>query len=326
MNKNILVLGGAGYVGSSLVPELLDKGHNVSVYDLFLYGNHLKTHKNLKIFRGDIRDLIYLSECLKNIDTVIHLACISNDPSFELNPKLSKTINYECFEPFVDLSIASGVNRFIFASSSSVYGIKKEKNVTEKSILEPLTYYSKYKVKCEEILLSKKSQSFNPIILRPSTVNGYSPRMRLDVVVNIMTNLAYHKKKITVFGGDQLRPNIYIKDMVRAYIAVLDAPISLVSNQIFNVGDENLSVSQIAEIVKKEISPNIIIDKSTTKDNRSYHVSSSKIKDILNFNLKFRVNDGIKSMVDAFVSKKIINTFENDEFYNLKVLNNINLS
>ena len=325
MTKNILVLGGGGYVGSVLVPKLIFYGYKVVVYDLFLYGNYLKSHSNLKIIQGDIRNINKIKTSLTNIDTVIHLACISNDPSFELNPLLSKSINYDCFEPFVDLSIKAGVNKFIFASSSSVYGIKKEKNVKETSKLEPLTDYSKYKVECEKILISKKTTNFHPTILRPSTVNGYSPRQRLDVVVNIMTNLAFHKKKITVFGGNQLRPNIYIEDMVRAYLCILKSPIELISGEIFNVGDENLSVSDIALKVKDIIHENINIEVTKTDDNRSYHVSSKKINSILNFDLKYNVSHGIDSLITAFKKRLLTQTFDNDDYYNIKVLKKIDL-
>ena len=323
--KKLLVIGGGGYVGTVLVDKLLSIGYEVSVYDLFIYGNYLKNNSNLKIITGDVRDIKKLKKSLKGIDTVIHLACISNDPSFELNPLLAKSINYDCFEPLVEIAIESGINRFIYASSSSVYGIKKEKDVNENSTLEPLTDYSKFKVKCEEILLNSTQKNFHPIILRPSTVNGYSPRQRLDVVVNIMTNLAYHNNKITVFGGDQLRPNIYIEDMIRAYLCVLEAPLNLVSGEAFNVGDENLTVSEIALSVKKVFNKNIIIEKSHSEDNRSYHVSSSKIEKQLNFNLKYNINDGIKSLLSAFSMEKLKNTMTNDKFYNLKVLAKTNL-
>ena len=323
--KKILVIGGGGYVGTVLVDKLLSIGYEVFVYDLFIYGNFLKNNRNLKIISGDVRHIEKLKKSLKGIDTIIHLACISNDPSFELNPLLAKSINFDCFEPLVDIAIENGISRFIYASSSSVYGIKKEKDVNESCALEPLTDYSKFKVKCEEILINKKQKNFHPIILRPSTVNGYSPRQRLDVVVNIMTNLAYHNKKITVFGGDQLRPNIYIEDMIRAYLCVLEAPLHLVSGEIFNVGDENLTVNEIALSVKKIFKENIIIEKSYSEDNRSYHVSSSKIKKQLNFNLNYNVIDGIKSLINAFSTKKIKNTMSDDSYYNLKVIAKTNL-
>lgn len=324
MKKNILVIGGGGYVGSSLVPALIRDGYNVTVYDLFLYGNYLPDHNNLKILKGDVRNLVLLKKALLNIDSVIHLACISNDPSFELKPELARSINYDFFEPLVKLSSDIGISKFIFASSSSVYGIKKDKNVIEESELKPLTDYSKYKVLCEEILLKYKTEHFCPVILRPSTVNGYSPRLRLDVVVNIMTNLAYHTGKIKVFGGDQLRPNIFMQDMVRAYINVLKSPNHIVSGNAYNVGDENISVKEISETVKNIIAKNIQIEVSKTDDIRSYHISSRKIKKELGFDLKYNIKDGIKSLIDKFDKNFFTDTLNDDRYYNLRVLNKSN--
>ena len=222
--QNILVIGGAGYVGCKLIPALLEKEYKVTVFDLMIYGNKLPSkNKNLKIVKGDIRDISKLNEILKNQDAVIHLACISNDPSFELNPKLGKQVNFDCFEPLVVASKKNGIKHFIFASSSSVYGVKETPEVTEDVTLEPLTDYSKFKAQCEDVLFSNTSLNFVGTVLRPATVCGYSPRQRLDLVVNILTNFAYHKKKIKIFGGNQLRPNIHINDMVDSYICVLEA-------------------------------------------------------------------------------------------------------
>ena len=223
--KNILITGGAGYVGSVLTKDLLKKGYQVTVLDLMIYGSEVLTkHKNLSIVKGDIRDQNLLNKLLPNHDVVIHLACISNDPSFELNPQLGKSINLDAFRPLVELSKKNKVKRFIYASTSSVYGIKSEKDVNENMSLEPLTDYSKYKVDCEIILNKYISEDFTPVTIRPATVCGYSPRQRLDVVVNILTNLAYHKREISIFGGKQLRPNIHIEDMVRAYETIIEAP------------------------------------------------------------------------------------------------------
>ena len=216
---NIFVTGGGGYVGSSLVPKLLEEGHKVTVYDLMIYGdNVLNSHQNLKVVKGDLRNLDLLKKSIPNHDALIHLACISNDPSFELNPDLGKSINLDSFEPLVKIAEDSGIKRFLNASSSSVYGVKDSDNVHEEMSLEPLTDYSKYKAQCEDILIKYNSNNFITSTIRPATVCGYSKRQRLDVVVNIFTNIAFHKKKITVFGGDQLRPNIHIEDMLCDYI------------------------------------------------------------------------------------------------------------
>ncbi len=324
--KRIFVTGGGGYVGASLIPRLLSENYYVTVIDLFIYGQDvIKPHKNLRIIKGDIRDQNLLTKIIKDNDIVIHLACISNDPSFELNPNLGKSINLDSFEPLVKISIDNKINRFIYASSSSVYGVKKETNVTEEKKLEPLTDYSKYKAKCELILHRYCSENFSPVTLRPATVCGYSPRQRLDVVVNILTNLAYHKGEITVFGGDQLRPNIHISDMVDAYLAVINSDKEDIHNQIFNVGYENQKVIKIAEIVKNNLKKNVSINVQVSNDDRSYHISSEKIKRILNFNPKKSIDDAVKDLVYAFEKKILVNTFNNDNYFNIKKMQNINL-
>ena len=194
--KKIIVIGGAGYVGSQLVAKLLKDNYEVTVFDLMIYGNNLPSNdKKLRLVQGDVRDIQKLKKSLKNQDALIHLACISNDPSFELNPKLGQEINFDCFEPLVVTSKELGIKHFIYASSSSVYGVKDTPTVTEEASLEPLTDYSKFKAQCEEILLSHTNDNFIGTIIRPATVCGYSPRQRLDLVVNILTNHAYHKKK-----------------------------------------------------------------------------------------------------------------------------------
>ena len=324
--KKIFVTGGGGYVGAVLIPKLLDENYEVTVLDLFIYGeNVLQTHKNLKKIKGDIRDQVLLKECIKGSDIVIHLACISNDPSFELNPQLGKTINLDSFEPLVEISLKNNVKRFIYASSSSVYGVKKETDVTEDKSLEPLTDYSKYKVECEKILHKYASDNFSPITIRPATVCGFSPRQRLDVVVNILTNLAFHKRNITVFGGEQLRPNIHIYDMVDAYLALISANKNLVHNEIFNAGFENQKVINIAKIVKENVGLDVKIDIEESNDDRSYHISSKKIKNILNFEPKKTIDDAVKELIHAFEKKILVNTFNDDGFFNIKRMQNINM-
>jgi nucleoside-diphosphate-sugar epimerase len=323
--KKIFITGGAGYVGTELSKHLLEKGYEVTVFDLFIYGQTLEEHKNLKLIKGDIRNQELLKKCLKDHDAVIHLACISNDPSFELNPKLGKEINLDAFEPLVKISKETDIKRFIYASSSSVYGIKSEKNVTEDMSLEPLTDYSKFKAECEKILFKYKSDDFITSIIRPATVCGYSPRQRLDLVVNILANFAYHKREISVLGGSQLRPNIHIKDMIRSYSFLLEQDDKKINGEIFNVGYENKSINQLANEVITVFGDDIKIIKFPSNDNRSYHISSSKIHDLLGFKNNFTIIDAIKDLKFAFENKKLINTFDNINFFNIKKMQSIKL-
>jgi nucleoside-diphosphate-sugar epimerase len=304
----------------------LNKGHKVTVVDLMIYGKDvLKKNTNLQIIKGDIRDKNLLEKILPDHEAVIHLACISNDPSFELNPSLGKSINLDAFTPLVEISRKKGVQRFIYASTSSVYGIKEEKDVDETMSLEPLTDYSKFKVDCEIILKKYISENFTPIIIRPATVCGYSPRQRLDVVVNILTNLAYHNRKITVYGGNQLRPNIHIKDMVRAYDTFITAPASQVSGEVFNVGLENHSVIELANIVKDVIGTDVTLETKDTNDKRSYHISSEKIKKILNFKTNFTIKDAVYDLKIAFEKNLLLNSLIDEKYFNLKRMRSINL-
>jgi nucleoside-diphosphate-sugar epimerase len=324
--KKIFITGGAGYVGSKLVPKLLSLNYEVTIFDLMIYGeNVLDDHIKLKKIKGDIRDINLLEKYLPGNDVLIHLACISNDPSFELNPTLGKSINLDAFEPLVQASIKSGIFQFIYASSSSVYGIKKEKNVTEDMPLEPLTDYSKFKGDCERILNSYSSDNFITTTIRPSTVCGYAKRQRLDLVVNILTNHAFHNREIKVFGGDQLRPNIHIDDMVNTYLAVLDAEPKKINKEIFNVGFRNQSVNELAEDVKTIIGNDIKIINIKSNDNRSYHISSEKIKDVLGFETKYTVKDAVADLKKSFEKKLLTNTFDNELFYNIKRMNSIKL-
>ncbi len=322
----ILITGGAGYVGSKLVPRLLNLNYHISVLDLMIFGEDvLEKNKNLSLIKGDIRDKDLLERIVPGHDIVIHLACISNDPSFELNPKLGKSINFDAFEPLVNISRKNNVNKFIYASSSSVYGIKSEKNVTEDMSLDPLTDYSRFKADCEKILNSYKTDDFVTTTIRPSTVCGYAKRQRLDLVVNILTNNAFHKKEIKVFGGEQLRPNIHIDDMIDSYIAIINAPNKKINGEIFNVGFKNQTVFQLAENVQEILNDNVKIIKVKSNDNRSYHVSCEKIKDILGFQPKKTVKDAVIDLKDAFEKNLLPNSFEDEKYFNIKRMQNINL-
>ena len=326
MLENILITGGAGYVGSALVPKLLKEGYKVTVLDLMIYGQDvLKPHKNLKILKGDIRDQNLLKKNIANMDAVIHLACISNDPSFELNKTLGRDINLNAFEPLVKISRDCRVKRFIYASSSSVYGIKKETNVNEEMNLEPLTDYSKFKADCEKILQKYQNIDFTTVTIRPATVCGFAPRQRLDLVVNILTNLAYHKREITVFGGDQLRPNIHIDDMVDAYLLLLKSPDKKIAGKIFNAGYENFSVEKLSKDVKDVIGNDVSLIYKKTEDNRSYHISSEKIKSELGFIPKKNIKDAVIDLQNAFKNKFLQNTLENEFYFNIKRMKNLDL-
>ena len=326
MNK-IFITGGAGYVGAVLAPHLLEKGYGVTVLDLMIYGEEvLPSHPDLNVVKGDIRDQNLLKKLIPNHDMVIHLACISNDPSFELNPELGKSINLDAFRPLVEISQNAGIKRFIYASSSSVYGIKEEPYVHEEMTLEPLTDYSRFKADCEKILGEYQSEDFTTVTIRPATVCGYSPRQRLDVVVNILTNLAYHKREISVFGGDQLRPNIHIADMVEAYIVLLNAPKEKIAGKIFNAGYENQPVRQLAETVKSVIGDDIKLVTIPSDDNRSYHISSEKIKRELGFEATHTIRNAVEDLCSAFGKGLLTDSLENEMYFNIRRMQNLSLS
>jgi nucleoside-diphosphate-sugar epimerase len=327
--STVYVTGGAGYVGSALVPALLAAGYKVKVLDLYMYGDDVlaavKDNPNLEQIKGDMRDRKLLERTIPGSDAVIHLACISNDPSFELDPGLGKSINYDAFIDLVKVSKASGVKRFIYASSSSVYGIKAEQNVTEDLPLEPLTDYSKYKAMCEEVLEKERAPGFTTLTVRPSTVCGYAPRLRLDVVVNILTNNAVNTRKIKVFGGEQMRPNLHIDDMVRLYVEALGWPAEKIDGRIYNVGYHNFKVREIAEMVRKVIGPDIEIITTPTDDNRSYHVSSARIQRDLGFSAQRSLEDAVRDLQNAFNANLIPDSMTDDRYYNIKRMQRLKL-
>jgi nucleoside-diphosphate-sugar epimerase len=330
--KRILVTGGAGYKGCVLVPKLLNAGYSVVVYDLMLFGSAgLPNHPNLEVIEGDIRDTSSYAAAVKGCDQVIHMACISNDPSFELDPDLSRTINFDCFEPLVDASKEAGVKRFVYVSSSSVYGVSDAPDVTEEHPLVPLTDYNKYKGLCEPLLLRRRSSSFVPVIMRPATVCGYSPRMRFDLTVNILTNHAVNRGLITVFGGAQKRPNIHIDDVTDLYVKMLEFPDESIAGETFNAGYENHTVSQLAEIVKSVVEREfpdkapIRIETTTTNDNRSYHVSSRKIAERLGYRPQRSIDDAVRDLCCAFKAGKFTNSLGSDEYINVKTVKKLEL-
>lgn len=313
---NILVTGGCGFTGSVLVPELINLGHIVTVIDTMWFGNFLKKNKNLKIIKKDIRKLNNFS--FSNFDTVIHLANIANDPSVELNPLLSWEVNVLASHQIIEKSYMQGVKHFIYASSGSVYGVKKEKNVTEKLSLDPISTYNKTKMVAESIFLNYKN-NMQVHCIRPATVCGLSPRLRLDVSVNLLTYQAVKNKVITVYGGSQIRPNIHIKDLINVYKHFLDHP--YLPSGCYNAGFENLSIIDIAKKIKKNVKCKIIIKKNSN-DPRSYRQSSDKLLKT-GFQPKFGVNFAIKELIKKFRAK----SFEEKKInYTVKWMKEIKLN
>ena len=319
---HVLVTGGAGYVGSNLVPKFLDHGYQVTVLDLYIYGVEAladcRPHPNLTEIKGDLRDPAAVGTALEGCDAVVHLACISNDPSFELDPELGKSINYDCLRPFVRAAKEASVRRFIFASSSSVYGIKSEANVTEDLPLEPLTDYSKYKVMGERVLDEEREPGFVTLTLRPATVCGYAPRLRLDVTVNLLTNHAITQGKVRIFGGRQLRPNIHIEDMTDLYVRCLEYPDEMIDGKVFNAGYENHSVMDIAQVVRDVVGNAVEIAVEPNQDRRSYHISSDRIKRALGFVPRHTIADAVRDLKAAFEAGKVPDAMSNDRYYNIR--------
>ena len=323
--KRILITGGAGYVGCVLVPRLLDAGYRVVVYDVLYYGaDGLPDHSGLTVIEGDIRDTDRLSEALRDTDAVIHLACISNDPSFELDEELSKSINYDCFEPMVVAAREAGVKRFIYASTASVYGVSDAPEVREDHPLLPITDYNKYKGMCEPLLFKHRAPGFACVTIRPATVCGYSPRMRLDLSVNILTSHAVNNGKITVFGGAQTRPNIHIDDVSALYQMLLELPEGKFDGETFNAGYQNLSIAEIAGIVRDVVGEEfpekdeIEIVTTPSNDIRSYHINSDKIRNALGFQPRRTIEDAVRDLCAAFQEGRLSFSVDDDRYYNVR--------
>lgn len=324
----VVVTGGAGYVGTVLVPKLLARGHRVRVLDLFLFGRDVlpRQHPVLECIEGDIRDQDLLRRVMPGADAVIHLACISNDPSFELNPGLSKSINFDAFEPLVAISKQSQVRRFIYASTSSVYGMSDATDVTEEHPLVPLTDYNRYKGLCEPIMREHQSPEFTTVIIRPATVCGYSPRLRLDLTVNILTNLAVNNRKVTIFGGTQKRPSIHIDDIAELYMDLLEVPAERIAGETFNAAYHNHTVAELGEMARCVVSremPHLApigVEATESADLRSYHVSSEKIKRVLGWAPRRTVEDAIVDLCSAFRAGKIPNSLTDPRYYNVRTI------
>lgn len=326
--QTVLVTGGAGYVGSALVPKLLAAGHRVRVLDLYLFGADVLAPCRgpaLHEIRADLRDPHALRAALAGCDAVVHLACVSNDPSFELDPALGRSINYGAFLSLVDLARQSGIRRFVYASTSSVYGVKQEEEVTEELPLEPLTDYSRYKAMCEQALLAEPWPGCTVVIVRPATVCGYAPRLRLDLIVNILANQAVSAGRITVLGGGQKRPNIHVDDITDLYVELLDVAHERVDRETFNAGYGNHTVLELAELVRRVVVESglrreVEIEVATTNDVRSYHVSSEKIRRVLGFEPRRSIEDGVRDLCVAFAEGRIPDPLSDPRYYNIRTM------
>jgi nucleoside-diphosphate-sugar epimerase len=326
--SRVFITGGAGYCGSRLVPQLLGHDYKVTVYDIMYFGDNFlpKSHPNLQVIEGDIRDTARLAAAAEGHEAFVSLACVSNDASFELDEALSTSINLHAFEPMVGAAKRVGIRRFIYASSSSVYGVSDAPDVTEDHPLVPLTLYNKYKGMCEPLLAKYTGRDFVGVTFRPATVCGYAPRQRLDLSVNILTNHAVNNNKITVFGGSQLRPNLHIQDYVDVVELFLTAPDDKIADQIFNVGTQNLSLMQIADLVKRVVLEefpergDLEIVTTPTDDIRSYHINSDKIRRILDFIPRYQVEDAVRELCRAFRDGKLPNSLDDDYYFNVRRL------
>lgn len=319
--KNIFISGGGGYVGTNLVQELLKDDYKITVLDTFWFGNYLKKNKNLKIIKKDLRNIN--KSDLNNIDCIIHLASIANDPAAALDAKLTWDVNVLATYKLINIAINQKVKKFIFASSGSVYGIKKEKKVTEELTLQPISEYNKSKMVAERVLLSYKKK-IDLTILRPATICGYSPAMRLDVAINALTFGALQNNLITVYGGKQIRPNLTMYDMINAYKFFLKRSCKKnrsTENIIFNLGFENLSILHMAKRIRKSLQINSKILVKKTNDLRSYRQNSDRVIK-KGFKPEKKIEDAIKEIKIKFLEKKIINK---ESYYRINTLKMIKI-
>lgn len=315
--ETILVNGGGGYLGSILVPKLLLKGYRVRVLDAFYFGNFLPFEaENLEVIKGDIRNEKIVIKSLKGVDKVINLACLSNDPSSDIDPELTREINYTANKNVIKLAHEAGVKRYIYASSSSVYGLKNEDKVTEDLPVEPISLYSELKARVEDFLFSIRDDNFTVSAVRSATICGYSPRMRLDLLVNILTVSALANGKLFIDGGDQVRANIHISDISNFYITLLNADHSLVHNEAFNISDSNSTVIDMAKKVQSLIKCKV--EFSDKVDPRSYKLNDDKARKILNFRNEYSIDRAILDIKKSFFEGRI--RIDDINCYNIKKL------
>lgn len=320
--RKILVTGGAGYVGSVLVPKLLKNGYDVSVLDLVIYDLHsldaCKKYPKFQLIKGDIRDKKIVDQALTGRDCVIHLAAISNDATCELDDNLTLSVNYEAVRLLLGTAKKAGIKRFINASSSSLYGVNEKEDVTEDEPANPLSLYGKYKWEAEKLINQARDENFLVVNLRPATICGYSPRQRFDLTVNALTKDALTKGIITVNGGQQRRPHVTMQDMTDLYIRLVNEKKELIAGETFNFGFENMKIIKTAQLIQKVLAPQKIeIKIIEAYDQRDYHISSEKIKRKLNLKPKYTVKDAVLELTAAF-KKKLFPNPDDDKYYNIR--------
>ena len=320
--KNVLVVGGAGYLGSVVVSKLLRKGYRVRVLDVLMYGDaamaELDGHPRFEFERGDFRNIETVVKCMQDMDAVVHLGAIVGDPASDLDQDFTIEVNLAATRMIAEVAKGYGVQRFVFASTCAVYGASDEV-LNERSALKPVSLYSKTKLRSEEVLLSLADSSFSPIVLRFATMCGLSYRPRFDLVVNLLAAKAVCEREITIFGGDQWRPFIHVDDAAEAIIRCLEAPLANVKGQIFNVVSENYRIRQIGEIIKELLPGTVVHIEEGKVDRRNYHVSFDKIKKKLNFVPMKSVRDAILEIKEAFERGEITD-YSANEYSNYRFL------
>jgi len=326
--SELLVTGGLGYLGSVLVPRLIERGHRVKVLDIGWFGDHLSGRlsgdKNYELIKGDIRDVDLVGHAVSECDTVIHLACISNDPCSDLDVELTFSINLHAYKGLLEAASRGGVKKFINASSSSVYGVKEDRHVTEDLPLEPITVYATCKAESEELVRSFESKHFKTISVRSATLCGYSPRQRLDLTVNILTNYAINKGQIVVHGGRQQRPNIHVNDIADFYLGLVEMNPEAWGGLSYNVGYQNHSILEIARIVRQVVGKESVkIEITDTDDLRSYRIDSSLVFERLGFKPKHTLEEAVEDLKKAFASQLLCDSFENPQYYNIKTMKSL---